>query len=81
MKLETLTQFWKGLFSKAMLPGESSEVTRTPLKIRPFTKGFRLEIKVPAGARGETSAAQVTWVSAAGSHRPAKALTVLLSPN
>ena len=81
MKFKTLTHLWKGLFEKAAFPGGSSEATRNSLRIRPITKGLRLEINFPAGAKRETTVSQVTWVSPAGSHRPAKALTVLLSPN
>ena len=81
MKFKTLTQLWKGLFEKAALPGGPSEATSNSLKIRPITKGLRLEIRFPAGAKRETAVSQVIWVSPAGSYPPPKALTVLLSPN
>lgn len=81
MSYKTLKRFWERLFKKASPPSTASETTGRLVKINPITKGLRLEIKVPAGARGETSVSQVIWVSAAGSLRPAKALTVLLNPN
>ncbi len=49
MKFKTLTHLWKGLFEKAAFPGGSSEATRNSLRIRPITKGLRLEINSPAG--------------------------------
>ena len=81
MRYKTLKQFWGRLVKKESLTSKPSEAKGRLVTIRPITMGLRLGVKSPAGGRGETSVSKVIWVSAAGSHRPAKNLTVLLSPN